>query len=242
MATMSDARRQAAVRRQRRPLRAVLVVASVALLALTVVSLATNDPLRRTSTRAVAATNGPSSASTAAGAAATQAGTASTAAAGASTSRGTTTAGVTTEPSVGAPPAGSPNGPSAPWTPSPTGPAPDTTTAIVSPTLRLFALGGRVMMPLICSVAASAAGPAFTDPNVAAIAGQIVSTCVAQANQGADGLLQLDKDLNQLAALNPAVRPALEQLAVALDSASKSSFPFASSLAQLAALVRFFRG
>lgn len=242
MATKAGASRSAQGSR-RRPVRSVLSAASAVLLVVTVASLVTNDPLHRAATRTVAAANGPTALPTATAGPATSTATGG----GATTGGGSNTAGgpgssAATGPAVSAPPPGSSTGPTSPGPTGSTSPTPGTSVAVFSPTLRLFALGGRVLMPLVCSVAAGAVGPALTDPNIAAIAAQVVATCVTQANQGADGLVQLDRDLNQLAAINPTVRPALEQLAAALDTASQDTFPFASLLSQYAALVRFFSG
>jgi hypothetical protein len=136
-----------------------------------------------------------------------------------------------------APPAAPGGGDAAP----PSTPDPEAATpAVVSPVLQFFAFGGRVGMPLVCSLTAGAAGPALTDPAVAAIAGEIVSSCASSANQGADALLELDRNLAALAAANPVVQPALDELAASLEAAR--DVPFGRSLVQLAALVRFLRG
>jgi hypothetical protein len=115
-------------------------------------------------------------------------------------------------------------------------------TVIVHPTLQLLAFGGQVGMPLLCTVAISAAGPALTDPGVSAVVAQIQQACVTGANQGADGLRALDQQLSALAAVNPAVRPVLDSLASSLDAAARVNAPFVTYLLQISALVRFFDG
>jgi hypothetical protein len=120
--------------------------------------------------------------------------------------------------------------------------APAESTVIVHPVLQLFAFGGQIGMPLICSLAIGGVGPALSDPGVSAVVGQILAACVSGANQGADSLRALDAQLSALAAINPAVGPVLDQLAAALDSASTADAPFLTYLLQISALVRFFRG
>jgi hypothetical protein len=122
------------------------------------------------------------------------------------------------------------------------GAAPSETTVIVHPTLQLLAFGGQIGMPLVCSLAIGGAGPALSAPGVSAAVGQILSACVAGANQGADSLRALDAQLTALAAINPAVGPALDQLATALEAASTADAPFVTYLLQISALIRFFRG
>jgi hypothetical protein len=122
-------------------------------------------------------------------------------------------------------------------TPAPAGP--DRLT-IVSPTLQLLAFGGQIGMPLLCSLAAGTLGPALSDPGVSAVVGQIHTTCVSMANQGADQLRALDDSLTALAAVDPAARSALTGLATELDAAAATQAPFARYLLQISALVRFF--
>jgi hypothetical protein len=129
------------------------------------------------------------------------------------------------------------SGGSAGETPAPAGP--DRLT-VVSPTLQLLAFGGQIGMPLLCSLAAGTLGPALSDPGVSAVVGQIHTTCVSMANQGADQLRALDDSLTALAAVDPAARAALDGLATALDTAAATDAPFARYLLQISALVRFF--
>jgi small-conductance mechanosensitive channel len=114
--------------------------------------------------------------------------------------------------------------------------------AIVSPTLSVFEFGAAVGTPLVCEVAAGAVGPYLTNPQLSAILSQIVSACQNASNQGTVTLKQIDQRLSALAAINPTVRPLLDQLAASLQQASNSQVPFAGSLAELAALVKFFEG
>jgi hypothetical protein len=114
--------------------------------------------------------------------------------------------------------------------------------ALVSPTLSVLEFGTSIGAPLVCAVATGAVGPYLTNPQLSAIVSQILSACQNGANEGALTLQQIDQRLSALAAVNPLVRPMLEQLATSLQQASTSQVPFASSLAQLGALVRFFEG
>jgi hypothetical protein len=108
--------------------------------------------------------------------------------------------------------------------------------------LSVLEFGTSIGAPLVCAVATGAVGPYLTNPQLSAIVSQILSACQNGANEGALTLQQIDQRLSALAAVNPLVRPMLEQLATSLQQASTSQVPFASSLAQLAALVRFFEG
>jgi hypothetical protein len=113
---------------------------------------------------------------------------------------------------------------------------------VVSPVLQLMSLGGRVVVPLVCSVAAGAAGSAITDPTTSAVVAKLVATCATMANQGADELGTLDASLAQLAAVNPTVRPWLDRLAAAFRQAASANIPFARSVMDLAALLQFLSG
>jgi small-conductance mechanosensitive channel len=114
--------------------------------------------------------------------------------------------------------------------------------ALVSPTLSVLEFGATVGTPLVCEVATGAVGPYLTNPQLSAIISQIVSACLDASHQGTLTLKQIDQGLNALAAVNPTVRPLLDQLAASLQQASNTQAPFAGSLAQLATLVKFFEG
>jgi small-conductance mechanosensitive channel len=114
--------------------------------------------------------------------------------------------------------------------------------ALVSPTLSVLEFGAAVGTPLVCEVATGVVGPYLTNPQLSAILSQIVSACQNSSNQGTVTLKQIDRRLSALAAVNPTVRPLLDQLAASLQQAGNSQVPFAGSLAQLAALVKFFEG
>jgi hypothetical protein len=105
-----------------------------------------------------------------------------------------------------------------------------------------MALGGQVAVPLVCSVAAGAAGSNITDPTISAVVANVVASCASTANKGADALRTLDTNLAQLAVINPAVRPLLTQLAAAFKQAAGSGVPFVQSVEDLAALLQFLNG
>jgi uncharacterized phage infection (PIP) family protein YhgE len=108
--------------------------------------------------------------------------------------------------------------------------------------LSVLEFGTSVGTPLVCEVAIGAVGPYLTNPQLSAIVSQILSACQNGANEGTVTLQQIDQRLSALAAVNPLVRPMLDQLATSLQQASTSQAPFEGSLAQLAALVQFFEG
>jgi small-conductance mechanosensitive channel len=114
--------------------------------------------------------------------------------------------------------------------------------ALVSPTLSVLEFGAAVGAPFVCEVATASVAPYLTNPQLSAIISQIVSACQNASNQGTLTLKQMDQRLSALAAVNPTVRPLLDQLAASLQEASNSQVPFAGSLLQLAALVKFFDG
>jgi hypothetical protein len=146
---------------------------------------------------------------------------------------GPTTAGAPTPPSPGQPDTGT--GAATPPTPA----APTTKPAVISQTLAIFSFGTLVGFPLLCNVATSTLGSGIPNPEVAAVAAQISLACTDASTEGVSGSADLNQRLAILAAINPAVDPAIDQLASVVDAAGSGS-QLADFFDQAAALIRYF--
>jgi hypothetical protein len=123
-------------------------------------------------------------------------------------------------------------------------PAPASTrrVAVVSGFLSMSAFGSQVALPLLCGVVVGGFGPLFTNPVLTKVALAITSSCVTYGNQGAVAFTALNERLAALSAADPAVNPAIAELASLFNSIGSSGAPFATSMIQIAQLINFFQG
>ena len=112
--------------------------------------------------------------------------------------------------------------------------------AIVTPLLKTSAFGSSVGLPLLCSVAASAAIAQLPDENVAAIATNVVTACIESGSRGGDAIRGMNEQLRQLEVLNPATAPLVGALADTFNAVGSEQVPFAGSLKAMGDFIRFF--